>query len=123
MFRLGQSYTRREIHQAVGGSVQSYLPTVDGRVVAACLRRDTNPDAPFTILPGTGPGIEGAAARLVARQAPVPTFLKRGVGDWEFVGEFAAAHQSFERDEIRQHSERARREDVTSVIHMRRTDR
>lgn len=86
MFRRGEMYTRWEIHDQVGGALQSFLPTVDGRVVAACLRLDTNPDAPAVILPGTGPGIEGAAARLVAQRVAVPTFLKREVNRWEYVG-------------------------------------
>lgn len=39
-FTRNRSYTRAEIHAAVGGSLQAYLPTVDGVVVAGCFRRD-----------------------------------------------------------------------------------
>lgn len=35
MFRIGTEYTRDEIHAQVGGSKQSYLPTVGGEVAAA----------------------------------------------------------------------------------------
>ena len=53
MLIVGQSYTRQQIHDKVGGgSLQSYLPTRDGRVLCACLRLDTNPGAPEVILPG-----------------------------------------------------------------------
>jgi hypothetical protein len=61
MFELGVSYTREQIHAQLGRSLQSYLPHVGGRVVAACLRLDTNPDAPAVILVGMGDGIEHAA--------------------------------------------------------------
>ncbi len=39
MFAIGQAYTREDIHEQVGGSVQSFLPTVDNRVVCACLSK------------------------------------------------------------------------------------
>lgn len=94
MFQVGAMYTRRQINQAVGGSLISYLPTVMGQVVAPCLRLDTNPDAPEVILPGAGAGIESAARSLVAQRSAVPTFLRRGPNRWEFVGNYAAVRSS-----------------------------
>jgi hypothetical protein len=77
----GHHYSRQQIHDAVGGgSLQSYLPHKDGRVLCACLRIDTNPGAPEVILPGTGPGIEGAADLLERQNGAIPVFLKRGSG-------------------------------------------
>ncbi len=118
MFRRGEMYTRWEIHDQVGGALQSFLPTVDGRVVAACLRLDTNPDAPAVILPGTGPGIEGAAARLVAQRVAVPTFLKREVNRWEYVGTYAVKRSTAAPDAIAPHARRSGRRDITRVIEM-----
>ena len=37
-------------HTACGGSKQAFLPTKNGKVVAACLRTDLNPHAPDVIL-------------------------------------------------------------------------
>jgi len=118
MFRRGEMYTRWQIHDQVGGALQSFLPTVDGRVVAACLRLDTNPDAPAVILPGTGPGIEGAAARLVAQRDAVPTFLKRAVNCREYVGMYGVKRSTADPDVIAPHARRARRTDITSLIEM-----
>lgn len=118
MFERGVSYTREEIHARVGGSVRSYLPHVGGRVVAACLRLDTNPDAPSVILVGTGEGIEHAAELLVAQRNPVPTFLKRAVGVWEYVGEYAATGSSQEATELAAQARRSGRDDITRVIYM-----
>lgn len=118
MFEVGVSYTREEIHGRVGGSVEAYLPNVGGRVVAACLRTDTNPDAPAVILPGIGPEIERAADLLAAQREPVPTFLKRGTGAWEYVGEFVATRSSRDPVEITTHARRACRSDITMVVHM-----
>jgi hypothetical protein len=40
VFRLGATYTRRQIQDVVGGGPHSYLPHVEGHVVAACQRLD-----------------------------------------------------------------------------------
>lgn len=119
MFERGVLYTRDDIHAQVGGSVQSYLPHIGGRVVAACLRLDTNPDAPSIILAGTGEGIEQAADLLVAQHTPVPTFLKRAVGEWEYVGEYAATGSSQDAAELAAQAQRAGRNDITRVIYLK----
>lgn len=118
MFKLGVSYTRGEIHAEVGGSLESYLPHVSERVVAACLRLDTNPDAPAVILAGTGDGIEHAAELLVAQRARVPTFIKRGTGNWEYVGEFHVERWSQAASDLAGQAHRSGRNDITRIIHM-----
>jgi hypothetical protein len=118
MFELKRNYTREQIHALVRGNLQSYLPNVDGRVVAACLRLDMDPDAPRVILVGEGEGIVRAAALLRGQREPVPTFLKRGTREWEYVGEFVAQRCSIDSDEIATQSQRSGRCDITMVIHM-----
>lgn len=121
MFQLGAKYTRGQIHDAVGGDRQSYLPNREDRVVAACLKPKTDPDAPDVILPGTGRGIERAANLLVTNRTVVPTFVKRAPNQWEYVGEYVPARQSRDPADIAQHARRAGRTDViTSVIYMSR---
>lgn len=120
MFKVGVFYTPHEISRAVGGDLQSYLPHVGGTVVAARLSLKLNPDAPEIILPGTGPMIEQSAEWLVNQHAVVPTFIKRGPGQFEFVGEYSATAMSRDRAEIGIHAARAGRNDITSVIHMAR---
>jgi hypothetical protein len=122
MFRHGATYTRRQVHDAVGGDLQSYLPHVDGRVVAACLRLDTNPDAPAVILAGRGAWIERSADLLVAERTAVPTFIKRGTDRWEYVGDYVAVRQSRAADEIADHARRSGRRDISCVIHMAKAD-
>ena len=125
MFELGSAFTREQIYARVGGSLQSCLPDVEGRVVAACLRLDMNPDAPGlkpgapgVILAGEGEGVERAAELLTGQGEPVPTFLKRRTGEWEYVGEFGAQRCSRDPEEISAHSQRSGRGDIIMVIHM-----
>src|SRR5262249_17372491 len=106
-FTSGKRYTRQEIHDAVGGNMRSYLPHVGGRIVAACLRLDIDPDAPLVILAGTGKGIEAAADLLARQQEAVPTFLKRGSGRWEYVGDFMRGRCSTDPEEIAGHARRS----------------
>lgn len=122
MFRLQECYTRKQIYGLIGGNLQSYLPHVGGQVVCACLRTDTNPDAPNVILPGTGKGIEHAAELLGHQHEPVPSFLKRHVNRWEYVGMFRMDRVSREPVEIQKHAERAGRSDITMVIYMTPAD-
>ena len=116
-FDLHARYSRAEIHAAVGGSVQAYLPTRDHEIVAACLNPAQNPQAPAVVLVGRGPRIEASAARFTAQGSAVPTFIKRATHDWEFVGCYRVARHSFDRAEIERHARAADRVgDVTSIL-------
>ena len=101
MFSIGRAYTRNEIHAHVGGSKQTYLPTKDGSVVAACLTRELNPRAPNVVLCGRGEHIARAGALLAQQHTAIPVFLKRAVNRWEYQGKFtvAGSHTSGEQFE------------------------
>lgn len=117
-FQRNRDYSRAEIHAALGGSVQSYLPTVQGVVVAGCFRRDTNPDVPAVVLPGNGPIIRSAAETFAASRTAVPVFIKQGVGAWRFVGDYRVARLSRDASEVKVHAKRAGRTDVSCVLHL-----
>lgn len=91
MFSIGRDYTRNDIHAKVGGSKQSYLPTRNGAVVAACLTQALNPRAPRVILCGRGAIIEPTGKLLAQQLDAIPVFLKRDVNRWEYQGHFKAA--------------------------------
>lgn len=91
MFSVGREYTRDEIHMELGGSKQSYLPTKNGAVVAACLTRELNPQAPRVIICGQGARIAPAGEALASQPYAIPVFLKRSVNRWEYQGLFKSA--------------------------------
>jgi len=68
-FALGMRYTRSQINAALGGGVQAYLPTKDGRVVCGTFRLNTNPDAPRVVLPGFGPRSRGLLRSLPLKRS------------------------------------------------------
>ena len=87
-FQVGRTYSRREISDAVGGSLQSYLPVRDGRVVCGCFKPSTefNPGAPEKVTILRPYRIE---PRLVSEQADaIPVFLFREPCAWEYRGRY-----------------------------------
>jgi hypothetical protein len=120
MFEIGHEYTRDEIHAELGGSKVSYLPTMNGRVVAACLTRDLNPRAPHVVICGNGPQISSAGRALASQSHGIPVFLKLAVNRWEFQGLFRPirSHTSGpDFDRLLANSGRPRHQ-VTRVVEM-----
>ena len=91
MLTTGRDYTRDEIHAYLGGSKQSYLPSKDGEVVAACLTKKLNPQAPEVILCGVGKLIIQAGEALAKQRTSIPVFIKREVNRWEYRGHYRVA--------------------------------
>jgi len=121
-FRRGKTYTRGEIHDAVGGGLQDYLPHRGGKVIAACLNPDLNPEAPEIVLPGSGPAIKRWAHVFAEQVAAVPTFLKRKTNNWEYVGDYCVRRLSTESSDLTAHRSRAGRDDVSMVLFLESAD-
>ncbi len=117
-FILGRDYTRRQIHEQLGGSVISYLPTSRGAVVCACLKPDLNRKAPEVILVGYGAGIERAGDLLSRQREPVPVFVKRDTNCWTFRGLWKVRDSSQSPDVIEAESGDSRRGTVSRVVFM-----
>ena len=119
MFIEEHEYTRDQIHDALGGSKQSYLPDVGGRVVCACIDAKLNPDAPRIIIPGTGPMIEKTADILLGQKGAIPVFLKQSTNAWKYVGEFEVDPRRFSYADVEAQKRRTGLADITRVIWMR----
>ena len=88
VFFVGDAYSRKQIYEQCGGSLQTYLPCKDGVVVAACLTVEMNPQAPCIILCGNGPSVRQAGECLVSQARPIPVFIKNINRQWIFQGYF-----------------------------------
>lgn len=118
MFTFGRGYTRREIHNVVGGNMQSLLPTVNGRVVCVCLTKKMNPDGPEILLIGDKPKVVGAAQVFINQDRPIPVFIKENSNNWEYIGNFLG--QKFRlREEGLLGINLAGREDIRMVLQLR----
>lgn len=87
---LGVRYSRLQISQMLGGSIQSFLPTKDRVVVCGCFKREPrwNPDAPEEVVFGPAPMVEAAAERLSRQHEAIPIFLFAGSAAWEYIGDY-----------------------------------
>jgi len=88
VFDLGGEYTRREIHESLGGSTVSCLPTSNGVIVAACLSKKFSPQAPAVVLCGRGALTSPVSAQFALQQNAIPVFLKNAASRWQYCGEF-----------------------------------
>jgi len=122
-FLLGDTYTREEIHQQLGGDQQSYLPHVDGVVVCACLRPDSNPEAPRRLLVGEGHDIQRWGHQLTQQDAPIPVFLRADSHEWRYHGMYEVESSTTDPSQLERHHAYAeqRKTPVTRVIHLRPT--
>ena len=99
-FEVGAYYTRRQIHEAVGGTLQGYLPHVGGRVVAGCFDAGLNPSVPYEVLVGDGPIIVKSARVLAAQEEAIPVFVKLDVNRWEYLGMFRSVGYSESPEDV-----------------------
>jgi hypothetical protein len=91
MFEINKVYTREFIHTACGGSKQAFLPAKNGKVVAACLRTDLNPQAPDIIICDGSASASAAGRTLAAQRDSIPVFIKMETDSFRFVGLYAVS--------------------------------
>jgi hypothetical protein len=99
-FELRESYDRRYIHTRVGGSLQEYLPHVQGHVVCGCFRKDINPNAPHKVRLGHGPGVVHWAEVFSEQSYPIPVFIKAAPNRWRYEGKWRVTEAIREPEQI-----------------------
>jgi hypothetical protein len=90
-FIQGKDYTREDIHAQCGGNKQSFLPAKNGKIVAACLRPDLNPQAPDVIVVNTSASARAAGRMLAHQQEAIPVFIEQQVDRLRYVGDYRVA--------------------------------
>jgi hypothetical protein len=119
MFKLNSMCTRMQIHNLIGGEIQSYLPHVDGKVVCGCFDTSANPKAPNEILVGAGPNVEKYANVFAEQAEAIPIFMKQASNQWEYIGDYRAVKYSKEPKEVSAKAKAAGREDkVVGVLYL-----
>ena len=126
-FSEGQAYSRREIAAALGGSIQSYIPSIGSRPLAICVRRSLNPEAPDRIFVSNRSGLRRLAENLVSHGSGVPTFVAQdGPGDpdaadgWAYAGRFVGVRIVTDQASIDQAAAISGRFDLQCIIECKR---
>jgi len=79
--------TTKQLESATAGG-DDFIRTKNGQIVALALRLDLNPNAPYVIIVGKGVRREHRAKLLEQQGGPFPTYLKRGINSWEYIGDY-----------------------------------
>lgn len=69
-------HSSRDIHNEVGGELQTYLPEKTGEIVAGRFGMQMNPNAPEEIYVGDLPRVKDKAIMLSKQATPIPVFIK-----------------------------------------------
>jgi hypothetical protein len=117
---LGTMYTRRQIHELLGGTVQGYLPMVRGRVVCGAFKRSLNPNVPDVILGGDAPVVRKGAEVFCKQKYPVPIFLKAARNEWEYIGDYQVDRWTEDAAEIAKHEALSGRPYIARVMFLKR---
>jgi hypothetical protein len=91
MFELGKEYSREYIHAVCGGNKQAFLPASKGKIVAACLRPDLNPQAPDVIVCNSSSSARAAGRALARQGGSIPVFIEKATDRLRYAGDYAVA--------------------------------
>ncbi|MFN8466443.1 MAG: hypothetical protein U0X20_12875 [Caldilineaceae bacterium] len=122
LFEHGAVYTRLQIHDVLGGGVQSYLPRRDGRVVCGCFTQTLNPTAPDVVLVGNRPHVIRDAKLFAAQRYPVPIFIKQGINRWEYVGNYMVERYSIDPGELQSLRKKAARPHAVGALFLKKVE-
>lgn len=121
-FEHGAVYTRLQIHDMLGGGVQSYLPRRDGRIVCGCFTPALNPTAPDVVLVGDRPHVIRDAKIFAEQQYPVPVFIKQATNRWKYVGNYIVERYTTDRAELLQLRKEARRPQAVGALFLKKIE-
>jgi hypothetical protein len=114
--KIGNPYTRDEIHELWGGDKQSYLPHVGGRIVCGCFDPALNKAAPIEIDVGNAPKVLECARLLAQTGNAIPVFLKERVKRWRYEGMYHPV--AFDEDLNRIQAVPYRRRNAVGVLYL-----
>jgi hypothetical protein len=120
MFEIGEDYTRSQIHELIGGSMQPCLVRSGENVIAVCFLRGKNPRAPGEIFVGRGPSKEAAAELFVRQPEAAPTFEKITKNAWRYLGLYRCLSYATEPRSISEANRASNRTDVAGVLRLER---
>jgi hypothetical protein len=90
LHEVGKRYSREVIRkQNAADNINDvyYLQHAGGKVVALCLRQDTNHEAPAQVWVGAGPKVAAWGERLAKPGLKLPVYIRPGgAGDFTFYG-------------------------------------
>jgi hypothetical protein len=122
-FIIGNYYSRRQIHETLGGEIETFLPQRYGQIVCACLTEELGPDVPNTVLVGDAPRVVEKANLLLTQTKPIPVFVKREISKWQYAGKYLAKGFSKAPLVIQKAQEASGRDGIAMVLYLQNAEK
>lgn len=107
MYNRKDSYTRADIKKEFGGPSEDSLINVNGKIVAVCMLKDLNPDAPTHFINRDGKRRWSNGDVLCAQAEPFPVYVKWFSGSgYDYKGFFKFKGIVTDQDDIEHHTRR-----------------
>jgi len=113
---INKIMTRKKLEEIVGAGGDSCFLHKNCKVVAIAMDPNKNPDAPNILLVGKGPQKERYARLFHQSGEFVPTFVKKTVDQWKYVGRYRALSIEMKADVIKPHSQKSGRKDIWGIL-------
>ncbi|MEW5857739.1 MAG: hypothetical protein AB1861_10220 [Cyanobacteriota bacterium] len=118
LFEVGKTYTRYQIHSALGGELQTYLPQRAGKIVCGCFKPTLDSKAPDEVLVEDSPKVKQKAEMLCQQGSAIPVFLKLHRARWKYMGMFRVKKHSVDLEEIRRKQQESGRKNIAAVLYL-----
>lgn len=113
---INKILTRKKLAENVGAGGDSCFLHKNNIVVAIAMDPNKNPDAPNILLVGKGSQKEHYAKLFHQSGKCVPTFVKKKVDQWKYVGRYRALSIETKADVIKPHSQKSGRKDIWGIL-------
>jgi hypothetical protein len=111
-------YTTNELKELTAGG-DSYIRTKNGEVKGLAITKQKNPKAPNIItVSNKGPRIIKNAELLANTKTPVPTYMKLGINQWRYAGEYKVVRFSREIVDINKYHGKRPSNEIFGILFM-----
>jgi hypothetical protein len=114
---IGEVVTTSQLAKDTAGG-DNFIRTKGGLVKGLALRLDLNPDAPTVVIVGKGAQREARAKKLLGITTAIPAYMKRGVNDWEYIGDYRAIAYRTDKATIRRMSKYRKPNTVAGALYL-----
>ena len=112
----------KELAKLTAGG-DSYIRTKNNVVKGLAITKKKNPDAPRIItVSNKGPRIVNNAKILAKTKEAIPTYIKLGVNQWMFKGNYKVVSFSQEKSDISEHHGNRPVEEIYGILFMEKEE-
>jgi hypothetical protein len=120
MERPSKIYTTKELAELTAGG-DSYIRTKGGLVKGLAITKQKNPKAPKIItVSNKGPRIIKNAQLLANTKIAVPTYIKLGINQWRYAGDYKVIRFSQDSADIKEYHGKREQSQIYGILFMQK---